>query len=93
MFKMTVQPSDTAPQQTVDIWDVGWLQPPPVPPGGPLSDFDMERLIQVAIDEDRNKVGEPAVQPGKVAEVQLSTRTRAAFSKDPTLLQQVTVAR
>lgn len=101
MFKVTAQTSDINPRQTADIWVTGWHQPPlPPPPDGPPSvtsssddDFDMEKLVQAALDEDRNKIGEPAAQPGKVAVVQLSTKTMAAFSTDPTLLQQVTVTR
>ncbi len=100
-LKVTAQTSDTNPQQTLDIWVAGWHQPPPPPPDKkgsteppPDDNSDIEKLIQDALVEDRNKPTD-TVEPrtGEVAVVQLTTQTRAAFSTDPNLLQQVTVAR
>jgi hypothetical protein len=100
IFKVTAQTSDTNPDQTVDIWANGWHQPPPGPPGKPPSnvspsddDFDMEKLILAAREEERNKADQTPTTPPKVAVVQLTTRTKAAFSTDPSLLQGATVTR
>jgi hypothetical protein len=99
IYKVTAQTSDTDPKKTVTIWVGGWMQPPTPPGEPPVSpsspDDDFERLILAALDEDRKKrpIDNPTTPPGKVAVVQLSTKTRAAFSTDPALLQQVTVAR
>lgn len=100
--KVTAQTSDSDPRQTVDIWITGWHQPPPQGPFAktPLSDddSDIEKFILAALEEDRNEKvlnpkDDPGPKPGEVATVQLSTQTRAAFSTDPTLLQQVTSAK
>jgi hypothetical protein len=95
LYKVTALTSDTDPRQSVDIWVGGWLQPP-APPTNPPGDAspsgdDFERLILVALAEERS--GKQQTETGKVAVVQLTSRTRAAFSTDPALLQQVTAAR
>jgi hypothetical protein len=100
IFKVTAQTSDTNPDKTLDIWADGWHQPPLGPPGKPPSsmspsddDFDMEKLILAAREEERNKADQTPTTPPKVAVVQLTTKTKAAFSTDPSLLQGVTVTR
>jgi hypothetical protein len=99
-FKVTARTSDTNPDQKVVFWGNGWYQPPPGPPGTRNSgdfdsddNFDLEKLIIEARDEEGKKVDHPISKPPKVAIVQLTTRTRAAFATDPSLLQAVTAAR
>jgi hypothetical protein len=101
-YKVTAQTSDSNALQTVDTRIVGWHQPPPVDPFShtPLlyDESDFEKLILAALDEDRktpamSQKEDPGPKPGNVAIVQLSTRTKAAFSTDPNLLQQVIDAR
>jgi hypothetical protein len=100
IFKVTARTSDTDPDQRVTFWGNGSYQPPPGPPGtrnpGDFDsddNFDLEKLILEARDEERKKDDQPISKPPKVAVVQLTTRTRAAFSTDPSLLQAVTAAR
>jgi hypothetical protein len=93
--KATALTSDDDPQQSVNLWVKGGLQPPEPPDGTPPDASspgdDFERLILIALDKERDRTKPPPT--GRVAVVQLTTRTRAAFSTDPTLLKQVTVAR
>lgn len=97
MYKLTAQTSDLDPQQTATIWVSCWQSPPST--GDPISpgDSDVEKLILDILDKGRKppKGSEPPIpgSSGPVPVIQLSTKTKAAFSTDPILLQQVTVAR
>ncbi len=95
MYRVTALMSDTDPQQTVDIWGYGWMQPPDPPDGtrglapGP-GDDPFEGLMLDKLGEARNP---PPPKDGPVIVEQLTTRTRAAFSTDPDLVTRVSVAR
>lgn len=102
-YKVTALVSDDDPDRTVDVWVSGWIQPPSPPDdptsATPSSGDEFERLILLALNEDRraaergDKVTVTEVAQGKPVVVQLTTRTRAAFSTDLKLLQRVTHAR
>lgn len=106
MYKVIARTSDIDPQQTVTLWVAGWMQPPnppegPTLPSPPSGGDPFERLMLGALDEakkpppDETKKAKKSSsdETKKVAVVQLTTRTRAAFSTNPALLQQATVAR
>jgi hypothetical protein len=96
MYKVIARTSDIDPQQTKTLWVSGWHEPPPPnpPPVSSPSDDDsgMEKLLLAMVKEDRNE--RPIPKPSKkVAIVQVSTNTRAAFATNPALLDQVSIAR